>query len=75
MRLATVTKKKPNTTISRPSSSLLPIPAPGTNGSTAITSTSTTDADEHDGDRQVALGARRSAPPASRRRSEREALA
>ena len=34
MRLATVTKKKPKTTISRPSSSLLPMPVPGTNGST-----------------------------------------
>ena len=41
MRLATVTKKKPKTTISRPSSSLLPIPGPGTNGSSAMTTTST----------------------------------
>ena len=41
MRLATVTKKNPKTMISSPSSSLLPNPWPGMNGSTAITSTST----------------------------------
>ena len=40
MRLATVTKKNPNTITSRPSSSLLPMPLPGTNGSTAMIATS-----------------------------------
>ena len=70
MRLATVTKKNPKTTISRPSSSLLPTPAPGTNGSTAITSTSTSEPTS-----TTVIGRSRSvrAPgraPASRRRSD-----
>ena len=57
MRLATVTKKKPKTTISRPSSSLLPRPEPGTNGSTAMISDQRAAAEQHEGDRQIALGA------------------
>src|SRR5438270_9669738 len=36
MRELTVTKKNPNTTMKTPSTSLLPIDVPGTNGSTAM---------------------------------------
>ena len=57
MRLATVTKKNPKTTISRPSSSLLPTPGARDERQERHHQHQDHRADQHDGDRQVALGA------------------
>ena len=56
MREATVTKKKPKTMISTPSSSR-PKKVPGMKGSTAMISTRPTLPPTRDGERQVVLGA------------------
>ena len=70
MRLDTVTKKKPKTTIRTPSSELAAKQVPGMNGRTAMISTSTAAADEHERDRQVVLGALGGRAPPSPARSE-----
>ena len=56
IRLATVTKKKPNTMMSTPISSLPKTEVPGTKGSSAMTMIRPDAAGEHHRDGQVLLG-------------------